>query len=147
MQHGHPGKRGGIYYGGGGTARRGNSFMQGKNENGFYRVRTAQKLLRYAKVKSIESGAIFITKNGKPLNRSNIWHEMKSICKEAGVSPAKGFPHNLRHLFARVFYSLEKDVAKLADILGHSSINTTRIYIISTGAEHRRKIENMRLII
>lgn len=106
-----------------------------------------KKLLRYAKNKGISSGAIFVTKSGKPLNRSNIWHEMKSICKDAGVSPTKVFPHNLRHLFARVFYSMEKDVAKLADILGHSSINTTRIYIISTGAEHRRKIENMRLII
>ncbi len=106
-----------------------------------------KKLLKYAKTRGISSGAIFVTKSGKPLNRSNIWHEMKSICRDAGVAQTKVFPHNLRHLFARVFYSLEKDVAKLADILGHSSINTTRIYIISTGAEHRRKIESMRLII
>lgn len=131
------------------AVRRGEAIVscKGKTRTVFIVSELRKKLLRYAKVKSIESGAIFITKNGKPLNRSNIWHEMKSICKEAGVSPAKVFPHNLRHLFARVFYSLEKDVAKLADILGHSSINTTRIYIISTGAEHRRKIENMRLII
>ena len=90
---------------------------------------------------------IFVTKNGKSMNRSNIWSEMKKLCKEAGVSPDKVFPHNLRHLFARTFYGIEKDIAKLADILGHSNINTTRIYIISTGAEHRRKMENMRLII
>ena len=90
---------------------------------------------------------IFITKNRKALNRSNVWCDMKKLCKEAGVNPEKVFPHNLRHLFARTFYGIEKDIAKLADILGHSSINTTRIYIMSTGAEHKRKLENMRLII
>ena len=90
---------------------------------------------------------IFVTKNGKAMNRSNIWREMKELCKQAGVSPNKVFPHNLRHLFARTFYRIEKDIAKLADILGHSSINTTRIYIVSTGLEHRRRMENMRLII
>lgn len=79
--------------------------------------------------------------------RTNIWREMKSLCDDAGVNPQKVFPHNLRHLFARTFYSIEKDIAKLADILGHSSINTTRIYIISTGTEHRRRMENMRLIL
>jgi site-specific recombinase XerD len=72
---------------------------------------------------------------------------MKALCADAGVSPAKVFPHNLRHLFARTFYGIEKDIAKLADILGHTSINTTRIYIVTTAAEHRRKMENMRLII
>jgi len=89
---------------------------------------------------------IFVTKNGKALNRSNIWREMKALCQSAGVSPKKVFPHNLRHLFARTFYKIEKDLAKLADILGHSNINTTRIYIITTGAEHRRRMENMRLV-
>ena len=103
--------------------------------------------LQYTKEHGIKSGMIFVTKNGKAMNRSNIWAEMKKLCKEAGVSPNKVFPHNLRHLFARTFYGIEKDIAKLADILGHSNINTTRIYIISTGAEHRRKMENMRLII
>ena len=93
------------------------------------------------------AGPIFITKYGKPLNRSNIWREMKALCNEANVSASKVFPHNLRHLFARIFYGIEKDIAKLADILGHTSINTTRIYIMSTRAEHRRKMENMRLII
>ena len=106
-----------------------------------------QKLLRYAAKQHIESGMIFVTRTGKPLSRTNVWREMKSLCEEANVNPQKVFPHNLRHLFARVFYSLEKDIAKLADIIGHSSINTTRIYIISTGSEHRRRMENMRLIL
>lgn len=106
-----------------------------------------QKLLRYAAEQGIKSGMIFITRNGKPLSRTNIWREMKALCAEANVNPQKVFPHNLRHLFARVFYGIEKDIAKLADILGHSSINTTRIYIISTGTEHRRRMENMHLIL
>lgn len=106
-----------------------------------------KKLLRYAAEQGIKSGMIFITRTGKPLSRTNIWREMKALCNEACVNPQKVFPHNLRHLFARVFYGIEKDIAKLADILGHSSINTTRIYIISTGTEHRRHMENMRLII
>ena len=106
-----------------------------------------QKLLRYAAEQNIKSGTIFVTRTGKPLSRTNIWREMKALCIEANVNPGKVFPHNLRHLFARVFYGIEKDIAKLADILGHSSINTTRIYIISTGTEHRKRMENMRLII
>ena len=106
-----------------------------------------KKLLRYAAEQNIKSGMIFITRTGKPISRTNIWREMKALCEEADVNPKKVFPHNLRHLFARVFYGIEKDIAKLADILGHSSINTTRIYIISTGTEHRRRMENMRLII
>ena len=105
-----------------------------------------QKLLRYAAEQGIKSGMIFVTRTGKPISRTNIWREMKSLCKEANVNPQKVFPHNLRHLFARVFYAIEKDIAKLADILGHSSINTTRIYIISTGTEHRKRMENMYLI-
>ena len=83
----------------------------------------------------------------QPLSRTNIWREMKGLCQEAGVNPQKVFPHNVRHLFARVVYGIEKDIAKLADILGHSSINTTRIYIISTGSEHRKRMENMHLIL
>jgi integrase/recombinase XerD len=106
-----------------------------------------QKLLRYAAEQNIKSGMIFVTRTGKPISRTNIWREMKDLCEEANVNPKKVFPHNLRHLFARVFYGIEKDVAKLADILGHSSINTTRIYIISTGTEHRKRMENMHLII
>lgn len=106
-----------------------------------------QKLLRYAAEQNIKSGMIFVTRTGKPISRTNIWREMKDLCEEANVNPKKVFPHNLRHLFARVFYGIEKDIAKLADILGHSNINTTRIYIISTGTEHRKKMENMHLII
>ena len=106
-----------------------------------------QKLLRYAAKQNIQSGMIFVTRTGKSISRTNIWREMKALCVEADVNPQKVFPHNLRHLFARVFYGIEKDIAKLADILGHSSINTTRIYIISTGTEHRRRMENMHLIL
>lgn len=106
-----------------------------------------QKLLRYAAEQNIKSGMIFVTRTGKPISRTNIWREMKALCVEANVNPEKVFPHNLRHLFARVFYGIENDIAKLADILGHSSINTTRIYIISTGTEHRKRMENMHLII
>ena len=104
-------------------------------------------LLDYAKKEKIRSGVIFITRNGKPLNRSCIWAQMKALCVEAGVNPTKVFPHNLRKLFARTFYGIEKDIAKLADILGHSSIDTTRIYIMTTGTEHRRKIERLGLVV
>ena len=103
--------------------------------------------MQYAKEESIKTGQIFITRNGNSVSRTNIWRDMKKLCQDAKVNPKKVFPHNLRHLFARVFYGIEKDIAKLADILGHSSINTTRIYIISTGSEHRQRMENMRLVI
>ena len=118
-----------------------------KNRSVFIVKELRQKLLRYAAEQNIKSGMIFATRTGKPISRTNIWREMKALCVEANVNPEKVFPHNLRHLFARVFYGIEKDIAKLADILGHSSINTTRIYIISTGTEHRQRMENMRLII
>ncbi len=121
--------------------------LKGKTRSVFIVRELQKKLLRYAAEQKIKSGAIFITRSGKPLSRTNIWREMKSLCAQAGVNPKKVFPHNLRHLFARTFYGIEKDIAKLADILGHSSINTTRIYIISTGNEHRRRMEKMRLII
>ena len=95
----------------------------------------------------IAFGPVFITRSGAPLDRSNIWREMKALCRAAGVSDKKVFPHNFRHLFARTFYRLNKDLAKLADLLGHSSINTTRIYIRTTSAEHRRCLERMRLVL
>lgn len=104
-------------------------------------------LLNYAKHKHITAGAIFVGKSGKPLDRSSIWRQMKQLCKDAGVKESKVFPHNLRKLFARTFYGIEKDIAKLADILGHSSINTTRIYIMTSGTEHRRKIERLGLVV
>lgn len=106
-----------------------------------------KRLLGYARKRGIRAGAIFITKNGKPLHRSNIWAQMKSLCKTARVNADKVFPHNLRKLFARTFYDREKDIAQLADILGHSSIDTTRIYIMSTSIEHRRKLERLGLVV
>ena len=121
--------------------------LKGKTRSVFIVRELQKKLLRYAAEEKIATGAIFITRTGKPMSRTNIWREMKSLCEQASVNPQKVFPHNLRHLFARTFYGIEKDIAKLADILGHSSINTTRIYIISTGTEHRQRMENMRLII
>lgn len=120
---------------------------KGKNRRIFIVPELKKKLLRYVKEQKIASGAVFVTRNGKPVSRNNIWREMKALCAQANVSPSKVFPHNLRHLFARTFYGIEKDIAKLADILGHASINTTRIYIVTTGAEHKRKMEHMRLII
>ena len=104
-------------------------------------------LLRFAKRNGIKNGIIFRTKSGKPIHRSNIWREMKKLCEKAGVAMSKVFPHNLRKLFAKCFYNIEKDIAKLADVLGHSSINTTRIYIMTSGGEHRRQIESLGLVI
>ena len=131
------------------AARAGEAVVSCKGKTRFvFLVKELQKkLLRYAAKQGIKSGSIFVTRNGKPISRTNIWREMKGLCEQANVDPRKVFPHNLRHLFARVFYGIEKDIAKLADILGHSSINTTRIYIISTGTEHRKRMESMRLII
>ncbi len=104
-------------------------------------------LLDYARKEKISKGAIFLGKSGLPLGRTYIWAMMKGLCAKAGVEQSKVFPHNLRKLFARTFYSAQRDIALLADILGHSSINTTRIYIISTGTEHRRKMEKLGLIV
>lgn len=103
-------------------------------------------LLKYSKEQKIVSGSVFISRNGKPLDRSNIWKMMKALCESAGVARAKVFPHNLRHLFARTFYSIQKDIVRLADILGHSSVNTTRIYTMETGETHRRQIQRLGLL-
>ena len=105
-----------------------------------------RKLLKYAKKQKTVSGEIFLTRNGKPLTRRQIWAEMKALCKYAGVEPSKVFPHNLRHLFATAFYRACRDIAKLADVLGHSSIETTRIYLLSTGAEHQRQLDRLGLV-
>ena len=105
-----------------------------------------QILKQYIKEQKIKSGAVFVTKNGNPLDRSNIWSDMKKLCKAANVSEKKVFPHNLRHLFARTYYSLHKDIVRLADILGHSSVNTTRIYTMETGEIHRRQIQKLGLL-
>ena len=120
---------------------------KGKTRTIFLPAALQKKLRRYMQKRHIRTGPVFVTRTGKPMNRSNIWREMKALCESAGVPPSKVFPHSLRHLFARTFYGIDHDVAKLADILGHSNINTTRIYIVSTGAEHRRKMETMRLIL
>lgn len=106
-----------------------------------------RKLLKYAKKQKTVSGEVFLTRNGKGMSRKQIWAEMKSICAKAQVAATKVFPHNLRHLFARVFYKACRDVAKLADVLGHSSMETTRIYLISTGVEHAHTLERLRLIL
>ena len=103
-------------------------------------------LLKYAGERRITSGPLFITKKGKPLDRSSIWKMMKNLCETAGVAKDKVFPHNLRHLFARTYYSLQKDIVRLADILGHSSINTTRIYTMESGEVHRKQIQNLGLL-
>lgn len=120
---------------------------KGKTRKVFIPAKLRKKLMDYAKARRIQSGAIFITRSGKPLDRSHIWRQMKGLCKCVDILPSKVFPHNLRHLFARVFYNQRHDIVKLADILGHSNINTTRIYTISTGDEHRKIIEALHLIL
>ena len=131
------------------AARRGVAVVRckGKSRRVLIPTRLQKKLLRYMKQRRIAFGPVFVTRSGAPLDRSNIWREMKALCRAAGVSDKKVFPHNFRHLFARTFYRLNKDLAKLADLLGHSSINTTRIYIRTTSAEHRRCLERMRLVL
>lgn len=106
----------------------------------------ARKLLKYAKKNKTVSGEIFLTENGKSLSRRQIWAEMKRLCVHAGVEPSRVFPHNLRHLFATAYYRAYKDIAKLADVLGHSSIETTRIYLLTSGAEHQRQLDRLGLV-
>ena len=105
-----------------------------------------RKLLQYAKKQKTASGAIFRTKSGKELTRRQIWAELKGLCKHADVAPTKVFPHNLRHLFATIFYTACKDIVKLADVLGHSSIETTRIYLVTSGIEHQRQLDRLGLV-
>ena len=121
--------------------------LKGKVRSILLPQKLCRKLLKYAKRQKIRTGEIFRTRSGRPMSRGQIWHEMKSICKAAGVAPSKVFPHNLRHLFATVFYKTCRDIVKLADLLGHSSINTTRIYLMTTGAEHARQLEELGLIL
>jgi len=119
---------------------------KGKYRQVFLPRKLCLMLKQYTKNKKIESGSVFITKNGNPLDRSNIWSEMKKLCREANIPERKGFPHNLRHLFARTYYSMQKDIVRLADILGHSSINTTRIYTMESGEIHLKQIQNLDLL-
>jgi len=107
-----------------------------------------RRLLKaYLRKQKKTAGAVFTTRTGKPLDRSNIWRDMKELCKSADVASEKVFPHNLRHLFARTFYSLERDLSRLADILGHSSLTTTRIYTAESGTVHARQIGRLGLVI
>lgn len=128
-------------------AGRADVYLKGKVRGILIPGRLRRRLLKYAKRKNTASGEIFLTRNGSSLSRKQIWAEMKAVCRRAGVESSKVFPHNLRHLFARAFYSLTRDVAKLADVLGHSSIETTRIYLISTGEEHVRLLNRLELVL
>ena len=131
------------------AVERGRAVVDCKNKTRVILIPTALRkvLLQYIKKSGITAGSVFVTKTGKPLNRSNIWRDMKALCKRANVDPEKVFPHNLRHLFARTFYSLERDIVRLADLLGHSSINTTRVYTIETGKEHFNCLERMHKVL
>lgn len=120
---------------------------KGKLRTVFLPPQLCKLLKKYIQKQKITAGAVFITRNGKQLDRSNIWRDMKKLCSLTVVSPQKVFPHNLRHLFARTYYSLEKDLSRLADILGHSNVNTTRIYTIESGRTHARQIERLNLVI
>ncbi len=130
------------------AARRGRTdvALKGKLRTLLLPAKLCRKLLKYARQQRLVSGEIFLTKRGHRLSRQQIWREMKLLCEQAGVAPSKVFPHNLRHLFATVFYRACRDIVKLADILGHSSINTTRIYLQTAGTEHARQLERLRLI-
>ena len=127
----------------------GKAVVQCKNKTRVIFIpKTTQGLLkRYIRKAGVTRGSVFTTKGGKPLNRSNIWREMKALCTRARVNPRKVFPHNLRHLFARTFYSLERDIVRLADLLGHSSINTTRIYTVEDGRDHRARLERVQMLL
>ena len=120
--------------------------LKGKIRTILLPAKLCRKLLKYARKNKTASGEIFLTRSGKPISRKQIWREMKALCKKAGVESSKVFPHNLRHLFATVFYKVCRDIVKLADVLGHSSINTTRIYLMTTGAEHARQLEKLGLV-
>lgn len=120
---------------------------KGKRRTVFLPQKLCRLLIKYVNEGEAGSETVFVTKNGKPVNRSNIWREMKQLCAKAGVEPQKVFPHNLRHLFARTYYRMEKDLLRLADILGHASINTTRIYTMESGLVHMQQIGRMGLVI
>ena len=120
---------------------------KGKRRTVFLPSKLCKALCAYVKRRNIKSGPVFVTKNGKPLDRSNIWADMKKLCSTAGVSEKKVFPHNLRHLFARTYYTVQKDIVRLADILGHASVNTTRIYTMESGEIHRKQLQHLGLLL
>ena len=119
---------------------------KGKHRWAFLPTKLCIMLKKYIKYKKIRSGPVFVSENGNPLNRSNIWSDMKKLCRDAGVAESKVFPHNLRHLFARTYYSAQKDIVRLADILGHSNVNTTRIYTKGTRDIYRKQIQKLGLL-
>lgn len=121
--------------------------LKGKIRKIFILPELKSKLISFIKENKIEKGVVFVSKNGKPISRNAVWRKMKELCNQANVPKSKVFPHNLRHLFARTFYNIDKDIAKLADILGHSNVNTTRIYIMTSGIEHRNQMRTMRLLV
>jgi len=121
--------------------------LKGKIRTIMFPSKLCRKLLKYAQKQKIVSGEIFLTRNGNSLTRRQIWAEMKALCRHAGVEASKVFPHNLRHLFATAFYKVCRDIVKLADVLGHSSIETTRIYLLTSGAEHRRELDRLDLVL
>lgn len=120
---------------------------KGKRRVVFLPRALCRQLMKYCNKRSIDSGVVFRTVSGKPLDRSNIWRSMKRLCKSAGVEHAKVFPHNLRHLFARTYYSLHPDLGRLADLLGHTSVATTRIYTMESGLLHARQLDRMGLVL
>ena len=120
---------------------------KGKHREIYLIPKLKRKLLDYCKKKNIKSGVVFITRNGNPVDRSNIWTEMKKVAEKAGVALEKAFPHNLRHFFARTYYNMHKNISYLADILGHSSINTTRIYTATTEENHVKMLECLELVV
>ncbi len=148
MQHRNTGIGITSFYRRSDTNGRNHCLLQRQNTNDTAAKKTKKRLLHYAESHNILSGLIFITKNGKPIKpQQYLESDEKKLCNTAKVKSSKVFPHNLRKLFARTFYGMEKDIAGLADILGHSNVNTTRIYIMSTGTEHRRKLERLGLVV
>lgn len=129
------------------TAGRARVTLKGKTRAILLPAALCRELRRYTRARRIRTGSVFVTRGGRPVDRSNVFREMKAICPEAGVDPRKVFPHNLRHLFACTYYQAEKDISHLADLLGHSSINTTRIYLMKSSAEQARQLEHLGLVI
>ena len=146
LRHGYPGQRAAIHHRGGGAKRRGGNRPEGKIRTILLPTKLCRKLLKYAKKCGIVHGQIFLTKKGNGLSRKFIWAEMKKLCEAAKVARSKVFPHNLRGLFARTFYAACRDVVHLADVLGHSSIETTRIYLLSTAKESARQLDSLGLL-
>lgn len=120
--------------------------LKGKIRSVLLPGRLCRKLLRYASAEGIKAGPVFCSRRGQPLSRRQVWAEMKALSRAAGVAESKVFPHNLRHLFARVFYSFCRDLVQLADVLGHSSVDTTRLYLITTGEDFARALDRLGLV-